>query len=294
MGNTLLTGKKGNEGVIDLVILDLDGTILNEKSDTGFSPAVREAVAQVQAAGIPVTIATGRTLDYVRQRAPLLNITQPVVTTQGAVIGDPQNGHILAESPLPLESARRVARWADCSQRVVVFYFNDENGHSRIYQNREIWDPAIYDHWFGTPRHLQPKFAQMLAAADAHPPIKFIVVNDPSHEADLTPVLQEHFGANLHISRTHSSLVEGTAAGVDKGQGVLRLLQLLDIAPGRTLAIGDNENDIPMLEVVGLGVAMGQAVQKVRAVADWVAPTIDEDGVAVALQKFVLDKIRPG
>ncbi|HRJ45680.1 MAG TPA: HAD hydrolase family protein, partial [Caldilineaceae bacterium] len=63
------------------------------------------------------------------------------------------------------------------------------------------------------------------------------------------------------------------------------------IAPHRVLAVGDNENDIPMLKLAGMGVAMGQATEKVKTVARWIAPSVFEDGAAVAMERFVIGRI---
>ncbi len=271
----------------DLVVLDLDGTILEKEFAGGYSPRVRQAIAAVQASGVPVTIATGRTLDFVRTQTPLLGITTPVVTTQGAVVGDPISGEVLFEADMPLDVARAVAEWADKTGRVTIFYFSNRDGTTTLYQNREVWQPAIYDHWFGMPRRIQPSLSDLLAASD-HPPLKFISVNDASAEPDLTPILQEQFGPTMHMTRTHALLIEGTAAGVDKGSGLLHLLERLKISPQRVLAVGDNDNDIPMLKLAGMGVAMGQATDKVKAAAQWIAPSIFEDGAAVAMEKFVI------
>lgn len=271
----------------DLVVLDLDGTILEKEFEGGYSPRVRQAIAAVQAAGVPVTIATGRTLDFVRTQTPLLGITTPVVTTQGAVVGDPVTGEVYYEADMPLEVARAVAQWADETGRVTIFYFSNRDGTTTLYQNREVWQPEVYDHWFGAPRRIQPNLSQLLAAGD-HPPLKFISVNDAGAEPDLTPILQEQFGPSMLMTRTHALLIEGTAAGVDKGSGLLHLLERLQIPPQRVLAVGDNENDIPMLKLAGMGVAMGQATEKVKAVAQWIAPSIFKDGAAVAMEKFVI------
>jgi len=271
----------------DLVVLDLDGTILEKEFEGGYSPRVRQAIATVQASGVPVTIATGRTLDFVRSQTPLLGITTPVVTTQGAVVGDPVSGEVLFEADMPLDVARSVAEWADRTGRVTIFYFSNRDGTTTLYQNREVWQPEVYDHWFGMPRRIQPNLSELLAASD-HPPLKFISVNDASAEPDLTPILQEQFGPTMLMTRTHALLIEGTAAGVDKGSGLLQLLEHLKIAPERVLAVGDNENDIPMLRLAGMGVAMGQATDKVKSFAQWIAPSIFEDGAAVAMERFVI------
>lgn len=279
----------------DLVVLDLDGTILDLYRSGDVSLRVREAIAAVQAAGIPVTISTGRTFDYVRQYVAHLAITGPVVTTQGAVIGDPVSGRVLMEQDVPLPLARAVAAWIDASAYITALYISDEDGRTQIYQNRSGPDLDFYDHVFGNPRTMQPRLSDLLAAEGAHPPLKFLIVNDPDATdgtgGDLAPTLQARFGPHLYVTRTHPRLVEGTAQGVDKGQGVLHMCRLIGVDPQRVMAIGDSDNDIPMLEAVGLAVAMGNATAGVRAVADWVAPSIEEDGAAVALQRFILDRL---
>ncbi len=276
----------------DLVALDLDGTILDKRFQGLISSRVRRAVAAVQAGGIPVTLATGRTLDYVRPLAQELDIRVPVITTQGAVVGDPRTGQIHFEATMPMEAARTIVRWAQAHDRVLVLYFSDGRGGTRMYQNREEWPPEVYDHWFGTPRILQPDLMELLTGPGAHPPLKFILVNDIHQEPDLGPFIQELLGPEVHVVRTLDLLVEGTARGVDKGAGLRHLCELLGLDPARVLAIGDNENDIPLLQAAGFGVAMGQASAKVKAVADWVAPPIQEDGAAVALERFVLEPLQ--
>ncbi len=278
----------------DLVILDLDGTILDLYHAGGISPRVRQTIAAVQAAGIPVTIGSGRTLDYIQQHlAGVLNLTVPAITTQGAVIGDPVTGQIVSEVTMPLAAARAVAAWIDDAQPTTVFYFNEAERGLQLYQNRFAVDPAnldFHEHVFGAPRALQPTFAPLLQADDALPPLKFIIDNDPHHEPDLLPPLQTRFGDVLTITRTHQRLVEGTAPGIDKGRGVHLLCQHLGIDPQRVMAIGDNDNDIPLLQAVGFGVAMGNATPGAKQVAKWIAPSISEDGAAVALERWILNR----
>lgn len=278
----------------DLVVLDLDGTILDLHHAEKISPAVQAAIAAVQAVGIPVTIGTGRPLDYICTHLSTLGLTVPVVTMQGAVIGDPMTGQVLAETTIPLTPARQMAHWVDASTHVVVFYFNDATGRTRLYQNRlgrDQAEVAFHDHIFGAPRTLQPCFGALLADAQAHPPVKFIFDNDVVHSPQFVAELQARFGQTLSITRTHQRLVEGTALGVDKGTGVRQLCQMLAIDPQRVLAIGDNDNDIPMLESVGYGVAMGNASTGAKAVAEWIAPPIEADGAAIALQRLILERL---
>ena len=122
--------------------------------------------------------------------------------------------------------------------------------------------------------------------------IKYVIISHAHGDHDQGAAeLQSRFGVELYITRTHPRLVEGTAQGVDKGSGLRKLCELLGIRPARVLAIGDNDNDIPLLQAAGYGVAMGNCTPGLRAVADWVAPSVSEDGVAVALEKLVLARL---
>jgi Cof subfamily protein (haloacid dehalogenase superfamily) len=273
----------------DLVVLDLDGTIIHPYRATGVTPRVVDVVARVQAAGVPVTIGTGRTLVYVREHINHLGVTLPVITTQGALIGDPVSGQVVAEIDMPLEPARQLAAWLDETDRPAAFYFSDKQGGVHIIQNRLSVDPEFDEYALGKADRFQSPLVELFAAADARPPIKCIMVNDSHVEPDIEPLLQAMFDSTLTITRTHEILVESTAPGVDKGEGLRRLCALLDISPARVLAIGDSENDIPMLTAAGYGVAMGNAAPRVKAVADWIAPDVDNDGAAVAMEKLILD-----
>ena len=247
------------QGKFELVVLDMDGTIYGRKFAGGISPRVRRAIASVQQAGTPVTIATGRIFDFVRAVAPDLGITLPVITAQGAVIGDPVTGEMLYEALIPLEAACLAAKWADSEDRTTIFYLNESGGRTRLVQNcyntangaggLEGWDDATYDHWFGSPREIHASLLDVLRGSGVRP-LKFITVNDYTQEPDLTAVLQSRFGSGVHVSRSHQLLVEGTAPTANKGHALRMLAQRLGIDRARILAIGDNENDIPMLRVV--------------------------------------------
>ncbi|MBX3015270.1 MAG: HAD family hydrolase [Caldilineaceae bacterium] len=216
------------------------------------------------------------------------------MTAHGGVIGDPQTGHIYAEMSIPLSIAQEIALWLDEVGLITTLYINDEAGHTHLYQNRLATEPAeqaFHDYVFGTPRALQPHFQRLLHTPHTRPPMKFLTDNDPAREGDVLPELQKRFGDALYITRSHPRLVEGMAQGVNKGAGLQYLCELLQIDPQRTLAIGDNDNDIPLLRAAGYGVAMGNASPGLKAVADWIAPSIEEDGAAVALEALILAKL---
>jgi Cof subfamily protein (haloacid dehalogenase superfamily) len=255
---------------------------------------VAAAIGAVQATGVAVTVATGRTLDFVRAAAGPLGIVSPVVTTQGAVIGNPVSGHLLREWTIAPGAARRLAAWADEHARLCALYFNDDDGHTHIAQNLEPRMPGDFDHLIGTPREVVGPLAPLLESltrhdGHMHEPVKFMVVSDVAQEPGLVAQLRALFGGDATVTRTHPLLVEVTAPGVDKGAGVLHLCETLAVDPARVLAIGDNDNDIAMFGVVGAAVAVANGSPAARGAAHWVAPSIDEDGAAVALRALLLD-----
>lgn len=267
----------------DLAILDLDGTIFDPAGDPDVDPRVVETVARVQAAGIPVTLATGRTLDFLEPLVRRLGLRLPVVAAQGAVVGRADTGEILHEAPLSAETSREVVAWASRARRVVALYIHRCGHPLRVLQNLEVRSPEYYDQLFGTPRCL----LRARPLAEDERLLKFIAVNPPQ-ERDAAGWLRRRFADRVHVTRTHEDLVEGTRPGVDKGSGVRMLLEHLEIDPERVLFIGDNENDLPVFRVVGTGIAMGTAPPRVRAAAAWVAPALAEAGAAVALERFLL------
>ena len=105
--------------------------------------------------------------------------------------------------------------------------------------------------------------------------------------AELTTRLAE-VGLNLTVVPSHPILVEGIPAGLSKATGLAWLAEYLGIGREAVLAVGDNDNDAAMLAWAGVGVAMGNSSPAALAAADWVAPSVAEDGAAAALEKFAL------
>ncbi len=123
-------------------------------------------------------------------------------------------------------------------------------------------------------------------------PHKFILA---AHQPDQRDALAESLraglaeaGLSLAVVPSHPILVEGLPPGLSKATGLAWLAESLGIEREAVLAVGDNDNDVPMLEWAGVGVAMGQSSPAARAAADWIAPDVANDGAAVALEKYVL------
>jgi hypothetical protein len=122
------------------------------------------------------------------------------------------------------------------------------------------------------------------------PPHKLIVtLLQPEDRTRVVGEMQQALGGVLTIVVSHPYLVEGLPAGMDKGHGLAWLANHLHVSQSEILAIGDSDADVPMIEWAGVGVAMGNGTPAAKAAADWVAPTLAEDGAAAAIQRFCLE-----
>jgi hydroxymethylpyrimidine pyrophosphatase-like HAD family hydrolase len=156
----------------------------------------------------------------------------------------------------------------------------------RLYFPRESKHPAVL---FELLRYSNWARVGDLLKDMPQPPHKLIVtLDEPRDRTRVTAEMRAAFGGELTIVASHSHLVEGLPAGVDKGNGLAWLAAHLQVHQAEVMAIGDSEADISMLRWAGLGVAMGNASEPAKAAARWVAPQLEQDGVAVAIERYVL------
>lgn len=266
--------------MIRLVALDLDGTLMGE--DNQISSRVRQTIAAVQQRGILVTLATGRMFSSTLPFARELAITTPLLSYQGGWIQEPASDQPLYRVPLPAEIASVVLRLAEQEQWHAVLYADGE-----VFLQELTRDPTFYSSLLGTDHQLVPSWEGILAAKQ---PDKVLFVAEPRAIPSMEAKLRALLGERAVVFRSHAQFVEVVPKGVDKGSGLAWLTQHLQLQPQSVLAVGDQGNDAPMLSWAGLGVAMGNAAPGVKAVADWIAPTLAQDGAAVALEHFILSR----
>jgi len=260
----------------------MDGTVLDPHREAPIRPRVLEAVQRTLERGVGVTFASGRTWDYARRWIEQLQLKIPMVSSHGATLVAP-DGTLLREQTLPDALAEELARRAHSLSEVFGFYFRHRRtGQMVIRQNRRVEPEEFYHHLLGPETRVDENFLPYLAD---HKVLKFVVFDQ---QPEAVQRWSEWAGPQAQVSRTHHLLVEGTAPGIDKGTGLRHLLDHLGLEPDQVLVIGDNYNDLPMFAVGGFSVAMGQAPDEVRRAADWVAPSFEDDGVAVTLERFIL------
>jgi hypothetical protein len=260
-----------------LIAADLDGTL--RADGQSFTPRLREAVRRAHARDARVVIATGRMYRTAAPFARDLDLNSAIICDHGATIRDPRSGEILFQKTMPLDLAREVIARASDDLAVLVCIAE------------EFYTPrlsALARDFVGSYRdylHIVPDLARALPGE----PQKIIFINDESVTESLFIELKIRFGKVLQVVQSYPTYVELTHRDVSKGNAVAWLAERWNIAREQVIALGDHDNDRSMIEWAGLGVAMGNAIERLKAVADFVAPSVDEDGAAVVIEKFVLD-----
>ena len=269
---------------IKLIALDLDGTLHVHRS--GVSPVNRAALIAAREAGIEVVLATGKTRGSALGIIEQLGLNSPGIYVQGLVTHN-GDGSIRHQRFLEPELAHEVVELVDEDISLIAYSGTDTwvTGYDR---NIELLS------WAGEPR---PKKCDSLAEMTRHVPInKFAAMDvmDPARMNALRASLEEALGERAQVLQPGLAImVEVLPVGSSKGGALGVLIEDMGIAPQHVLACGDGENDIEMLQLAGIGVAMGNADEAVKAAADFVSKPYDEDGVAHALANFLPQVVTP-
>jgi len=266
--------------MIRLLAMDLDGTLMDDDMVLR-SDRVRRAIAAAQARGVVATLATGRMFDYTLPFARGLGLTAPLICYQGGLIQAPDADAPIYRATMEPGLIHAMLAWRTRHTGQFVLYADDAvflDGHQHptsFYQDmlgeRLIWVDDLAD------------------VPEQHEPVKFLVFVEPEEAENILAELRQLFDGQMELTRSHARIVEGNPLGVSKGDALRRLAEHLKILQAEVMAIGDQDNDIPMVAWAGLGVAMGNGSPGIKAIADWVAPPVAEDGAAVAIERFILE-----
>ena len=286
------TGEKvpGGERIYDLVAIDVDGTLVTSenKLSIGIAPLIHET----QARGIGVTLVSGRPR---LKMTPLLNelgLALPYIGSGGAYIADPCNNNlVIFHQPLAREETAAIVELARVAKAPIISQEPDhlyyEGGLEDLKQLIAISNIAITG--------VKDSQVELLRVDDVlqacAEPTKITICGEPGRLVEIERKLQL---LNLPIYLTYSAPTyqEITRSGINKGEALKVLAAYLTIPLERILVIGDSHNDISMFGVAGMAVAMGNAPEEVKAAANLVAPSNDEDGVAWVLRELVLKGMR--
>lgn len=269
---------------IQLLVLDIDGTIAGRSND--INEPVKRAIRSAQAKGIQVAIATGRMYCSALRFHQAISSTLPLLAYQGAWIQDPATDKIYQHIPVSRSTAEQLLDYFETealrSLLSVHFYINDQLYVREITSETELYAKRA---------DIQPQAVGDLRKTLNDEPTKILALSDDTAIIDqlLGSLRQQYTPAELYLTKSVATFFEATHPAVNKGEAVRYLAEeLLGLQPQNVMAIGDNFNDVEMIQYAGLGIAMENAPVEVQAVAQWVAPTVEQDGAAAAIETFVL------
>lgn len=267
--------------VYQLLALDLDGTLMG--ADLTIAQPVRAAIAAAQARGVAITIATGRPFGATLPFAKQLDIRDPLICYQGALVRHPITGETFYHVGLPGTLAAEAVRLL-LEANLFTIAFIDEQ--LCIAERRPELDIYLSYHPEANEVVVVPNLAARLA--DTTPTKLLFCATPPVVERELT-WLADHFAGRASVLRSHALFGELTPLGVSKGSALEALAAQLGIAREHVMAIGDHENDLAMVQWAGCGLAMGNAIPAVQAAAVAVLPSVEEHGVAWAIEHYLLN-----
>jgi len=278
-----------SSGKVRMVVFDLDGTVLNEARL--ISSRNRDAIFSLRDAGIEYTLASGRTELQMRLYAEELDVRLPIIACNGAVVYDHRDDRSLYRKQM--------------SEQLIV----DTLTH--LMENRMDFmgysADCIYYPDYGRKVEVMHLYNERARESGSRL-IRLETVNGRIREAaaiGMVKILamvenrQEEQSVLDVVAPHHATVVSSMANGLDvmapdvsKGSGMAQLARIRGIDLKEVIAFGDHDNDASMIAMAGTGIAMGQATEAARAVADLIAPPCEEDGVAVAIESYILPRNR--
>ena len=267
-----------------LIALDMDGTLLN--SSLEISAGNRAAIRRATEMGKFVALSTGRCLSEIRGAVQDIPEIRYMICENGGCVYDRKYDHVIHVDPLPPEEVRRILDLVR-GERVVIqvfhenqSYFNQPNEdfvdgfgvgeYRETFRRTAVFDEKLFDDYGARPFRIEKVNLYFPNSADRDR-MGALLANRP-----------------LKTCATIGYMLEIVSEHTDKGWGLRRLCAHLNVPVEASIAVGDSMNDMEILRAAGLSVAMGNACSEAKAAAHIVAPDCDHDGVAWAIENYLL------
>lgn len=260
-----------------LVAIDLDDTLLN--NDAIITPRSKEAIKKSIEKGVIVTLATGRMFQSALPFAREIGLTSPLITYQGSLVKY-ADGREISHLPLATDLAEQAVKLIRPKGIHMNLYYSDD-----LYVFEVNKWAEQYSRMTKVPINILKSLKEKTIS-----PTKIVLMGD-YYELDLIDgKLQAEFGSFVNLSRAKPHLLEISHPEATKGMALKKLAESFDIKREQVMAFGDELNDLDMLEYAGYGVAVENAHKRIKEVADRVALSNHEDGVAATLEELILSK----
>lgn len=278
--------RRGDEAPVELVAVDLDGTLL--RRDSTLAPEGARALRAADAMGVHVVLATTRTPDSVRRFAREIGLVRPLICTNGAQVFASPDGPTWAHHVLLPELAWAVAELCDDRGWSLITTVGD----TTYYRQRAGQTLGA----MGPHRTVVSRNVDALAEMDEKGGVLRILTYEAAAIPEIWQFCAAHFSGRYHLETYYYPDETVKSLGIyapesDKGTALTLVMERLKVRSQRVMAIGDNPNDLPMFAQARLSVAMGNAVSAVKDAATVVGPSNDQEGVAWAVERYVLDSV---
>ncbi len=265
---------------IRMVAVDLDGTLL--RSDHTVSAVNARAIEQAVAHGVPVVLASARPPRSVAKLAMTLPIDNSQVHYNGALIHDRDKDKHSFHLPIPPRLARAVVKTARrCNRKVIVSAEILDKWYTDQVDDRYVTETA---------RHFAPDHVGPLRSFLHKAVTKLMFAGPPDMLGAVNAALQHKFADRIQRHVCDTTLIQVAHRDADKSHAVARIADERGVKPEQVLAIGDAPNDTQLLRWAGVGVAVANGWVATRNAADVIAPPNDDDGVAWAIDRYVLGR----
>ncbi|MBR6014372.1 MAG: HAD family phosphatase [Selenomonadaceae bacterium] len=263
---------------VKLFVSDIDGTLLD--SGKKVSEKNIEAVQKMVERGIIVTIATGRMYRAAVPVAQELGVDVPIITYNGALIKT-LRGEVLYEKCLPPEIVVEVTNFFEKNNWYIQnysednLYFPEYNDHAKFYENSQKVHGQTVG-WDGMKKKTS-HVCKMLG-----------ISNSLEETEKISAAVKKEFGDKISVTRSTPIFNEIVCPGISKASAIKILAEKFNADISEVMAIGDSDNDLPMLKTAGKSIAMGNAADHIKAVCDYTTGLCENDGFAEAVYKYVL------
>lgn len=271
---------------IKIVALDLDGTLLDDQKR--LSQRNENALRRCLAQGIHIVPTTGRTWDGIPEEIRTLPGLRYTITTNGAVVEDVVEHKIIRERKLTNEQTLRLTALGDSFQAMYDAYIEGRGiTELRFIEHLEDYGISLeIQELVKKTRDVVPDIYEHVRASGKTSEKVNYFFKDLQMREKARQTLAEY--KDIVVSSSIYNNLEINASGATKGNAIWSLADYLGVDRLQTLACGDGENDITMIRQAGIGVAMENASKELKQLADHVTLTNNKDGVAEAIERFVL------
>ncbi|MCQ6559079.1 Cof-type HAD-IIB family hydrolase [Paenibacillus mendelii] len=262
-----------------LIAIDIDDTLLTD--DLIITEGTKAALAAAIEQGVFVTLATGRMFPSAQKIAAQLELNVPIITYQGSLIKTLFDEQVLYERSVPADAAKELFAFCEEHGLHLQLYINDV-----LYVKEDNEKARGYSALAKIPFVVEPDYEKLLT----QPSTKMLIIDDPDELDKIAAKLAPLIGDRVHITKSKAHYLEFMHKEGTKGHAIEFMAAHIGCTMDQVIAIGDSWNDHEMIEVAGLGVAMDNALPKLKAIANYITASNNDEGVRLVVEKFVLNK----